>query len=159
MSRSLGASLPEDLRHALSQSDLAARLGRGLPLLTLDSDGRPHPMLCTYVEILAISAEALRVVMGATSGSARNLAERRVATLLIVEPERVVYVKCRATGAPLMAGALARFTLKVKDVLEDDALAWEGGARITSGIVYAPAPSLDTPEIQAGLALLRQDTG
>ena len=93
------------------------------------------------------------------SGSARNLAERRVATLLIVEPERVVYVKCRATGAPLMAGALARFTLKVKDVLEDDALAWEGGVRITSGIVYAPAPSLDTPEIQAALALLRQDAG
>jgi hypothetical protein len=90
MSRSLGASLPEDLRHALSQADLAARLGRGLPLLTVDSDGRPHPMLCTYVEILAISAEALRVVVGAMSGSARNLAERRVATLLIVEPVRVV---------------------------------------------------------------------
>jgi flavin reductase (DIM6/NTAB) family NADH-FMN oxidoreductase RutF len=159
MSRSLGASLPDDLRHALSQSDLAGRLGRGLPLLTLDSDGRPHPMLCTYTEVLAISAEALRVVTGATSGSARNLAERRLATLLIIEPERVAYVKCRATGAPLMAGALARFTLKVKDVLEDDALAWEGGARITSGIVYAPAPSLDTPEIQAALALLRQDAG
>ena len=58
-----------------------------------------------------------------------------------------------------MAGALARFTLKVKDVLEDSALAWEGGARITSGIVYAPAPSLDTPEIQAAHALLRQDAG
>jgi hypothetical protein len=159
MSRSLGASLPEDLRHTLSQADLAARLGRGLPLLTVDSDGRPHPMLCTYVEILAISAEALRIVVGTMSGSARNLAERRVATLLIVEPERVVYVKCRASGAPLMAGALARFTLKVKDVLEDDALAWEGGARITSGIVYTPAPSLDTPEIQAELALLRQDAG
>ena len=107
MSRSLGASLPEDLRHALSQADLAARLGRGLPLLTVDSDGRPHPMLCTYVEILAISAEALRVVVGAMSGSARNLAERRMATLLIVEPERVVYVKCRASGAPSWRGARA----------------------------------------------------
>jgi flavin reductase (DIM6/NTAB) family NADH-FMN oxidoreductase RutF len=159
MSRSLGASLPEDLRLALSQSDLAARLGHGLPLVTIDSDGRPHPMLCTYAEILAIGAEVLRVVMGSMSGSARNLAERRVATLLIVEPERVVYIKCRATGAPLMAGALARFTLKVKDVLEDDALAWEGGARITSGIVYDPAPSFDTPEIKAALALLRQDAG
>jgi flavin reductase (DIM6/NTAB) family NADH-FMN oxidoreductase RutF len=159
MSRSLGAYLPEGLRHALSQSDLAARLGRGLPLLTIDGDGRPHPMLCTYVEILAISADTLRVVVGSMSGTARNLAERRMATLLIVEPERVVYVKCRATGAPLMAGALARFTLRVKDVLEDDALAWEGGARITSGIVYDPAPSLDAPESTAALALLRQDAG
>jgi len=159
MSRSLGASLPADVCRALSQSELVSRLGRGLPLVTVDSDGRPHPMLCSYVEILAVSAEALLVVVGATSGSARNLAERRLATLLIVEPERVIYVKCRATGAPLMAGTLARFTLKVKDVLEDDALAWEGGARITSGILYTPTPSLDTPEVKATLALLQRETG
>ena len=118
MSRSLGASLPEDLRHALSQSDLAARVGRGLPFLTVDSDGRPHPMLCTYVEILADSAEKLRVVVGATSGSARNLAERRVATLLIVEPERVVYVKCRATGAPpLKRGTSAFFPARISSAI------------------------------------------
>ena len=159
MSRSLGPSLPDDVHSALSQSDLAPRLGRGLPLLTVDSDGRPHPMLCTYVEILAVAADTLRVAVGATSGTARNLAERRFATLLIVEPERVIYVKCRATGAPLMSGALARFTLKVKDVLEDDALAWEGGARITTGITYAPTPSLDTAEAKATLTLLRRETG
>lgn len=157
MSRSLGPALPEALRQALSQSDLAARLGRALPLLTVDRDGRPHPMLCTYVEVLAVSPAALRVAIGAGSGSARNLAERGAATLLIVEPERTVYVKCRAEGAPLVSGGLARFALRVEDVLEDSALEWEGGARITSGIAYTPAPSLDAPEVQATLALLRMD--
>jgi hypothetical protein len=45
----------------------------------------------------------------------------------------------------------------VEAVLEDSALDWEGPARITGGIVYAPALSLDTPEVQATLALLRRD--
>jgi flavin reductase (DIM6/NTAB) family NADH-FMN oxidoreductase RutF len=156
VSRSLGAALPDDLRQALSQADLAARLGRALPLLTVDGRGHPHPMLCTYVEVLAVSAETLRVVIGAHSGSARNLEERGAATLLIVEPEQTVYVKCRAIGAPLVAGALARFSLRVEDVLEDSAMEWEGAARITSGIVYAPVPSLDAPEVRATLELLRK---
>ena len=157
MSRSLGPALPDDLHRALSQADLASRLGRALPLLTVDADGRPHPMLCTYVEIAAERADRLRLVILADSGSARNLTARGAATLLIVEPERVVYVKARATGVPLLAGALARFTLAVEDVLEDSALAWEGGVRITSGIAYAPPLPLDTPEIAATLALLHRD--
>jgi len=156
VSRSLGAALPDDLRHDLSQSDLTARLGRALPLLTVDERGHPHPMLCTYVEILAVSAEALHLVIGAESGSARNLRTRGHATLVIAEPERVAYVKCRAAGPPLIAGDLARFVLRVEEVLEDSALAWEGGARITSGVVYAPPPSLDAPEVRAALSLLRE---
>lgn len=159
MSKSIGATLPDALVRALSQDDLAARAGRALPLLTVDEEGRPHPMLCTYAEVLAAGADLLRVVVGSASSTARNLAERRLATLLIVEPERVVYVKCRATGAPLMGGALARFSLRVKDVLEDSALEWEGGARITSGIAYAPALPLDAPQVAATLALLRRDAG
>jgi len=157
MSKSLGPALPDDLQRALSQADLPARLGRALPLLTVDADGRPHPMLCTYVEIVAAGADRLRLVIGADSGSARNLIERGAATLLIVEPERVVYIKARAAGPPLLAGALARFTLAVENVLEDSALAWEGGVRVTSGIAYAPPLPLDTPEIAATLALLHRD--
>ena len=156
MSRSLGTALPEDLRQALSQADLTARLGRVIPLVTVDGRGHPHPMLCTYVETLAASAETLIIVIGAGSGTARNLEARAVATLLIVEPDRTVYVKCRAAGAPLVDSGLARFTLRVEDVLEDSALEWEGAARITSGIVYAPVPALDTPEVKATLELLRR---
>ena len=156
MSRDLGPILPDDLRRALSQSDLAGRLGRVLPLITVDAGGHAHPMLCTYVEVRAESADTVRVVIGAASSSARNLSERRVATLLIVEPERTVYVKGRAAGAPLVEGTLARFDLRVEHVLEDSALDWEGAARITSGIVYGPVPALDAPEAQATRELLRR---
>jgi hypothetical protein len=157
MSTSLGPALPHELHRALSQADLSARLGRALPLLTVDGHGRPHPMLCTYVEIFAERADRLRLVVGAGSGTARNLIARGAATLLIVEPERVVYIKARAAGPPVVDGALARFTLAIEDVLEDSALGWEGGVRITSGIAYAPPLPLDTPELQATLRLLHRD--
>lgn len=157
--RDLGPALSPELLAALSQADLPSRLGRALPLVTVDAEGRPHPMLCSYLELLAAGPGTIRVVIGAGSGSARNLETRRAATLLIVEPERIVYVKCRATGAPLTEGVLARFTLRVEAVLEDTAAEWEGGVRITGGITYVPPPVLDTPEAQATWRLLRMEAG
>jgi hypothetical protein len=155
VSRSVGSSLPPELLRALSQSDLTARAGRALPLITVDAAGRPHPMLVSYVEVLAVDAEAIRLAVDAGGSSARNIEERAVATLLIVDAERTVYVKGRAGGPPLVAGRLARFTLRVEDVLEDSAAEWEGGARITGGIVYGPPLPLESEDVQATLAFLR----
>src|SRR5207244_2525633 len=55
MARSLGAALPARMVARLSQSDFRPLLGRALPLITLDTEGRPHPMLCSYLELLAVS--------------------------------------------------------------------------------------------------------
>jgi hypothetical protein len=155
MSRSLGPALPSDLQKRLSQQDLPRLLGRTLPLLTVDDRGRPHPMLCSYLEILAVSATAIRVAVGARSGARRNLETRGVATLLVVEPDITTYVKCRASGAPLLSGDLARFELIVEDVLEDAAAEGEVGARITGGLTYAPVPALDSDWARAVLEALR----
>ena len=157
MARSLGAILPQDLLHAFSQSDLPSRLDRALPLVTLDAEMRPHPMLCSHLEILAVDPETIRVAIAATGRSARNLAEREVATLIVVDPERTVYVKCRVAGQPSTMGALARFVLKVEDVLEDAADPSEGPVRITSGITYGPPPSLDDPRVRFTLDALRRN--
>jgi hypothetical protein len=157
VTRSRGPALPAHLQALLSQSDLPSRLDRAIPVVTLDAEGRPHPMICSYLECLAVDARTIRVVIGARSGSARNLEARQVATLLIVEPERTVYVKCRAAGRPVSEGVLACFTLGVEEVLEDAPAEWEAGARITGGITYAPAPDLTTPEAQVTLRLLRSD--
>jgi len=154
---SRGSALPARLLELLSQADLPSRLDRALPLVTLDAGGRPHPMLCSYLECRAVDSRTIRVVIGAGSGSARNLEERQVATLLIVEPERTVYVKCRAAGAPRHEAVLACFTLRVEEVLEDAPAEWEAGTRITGGITYSPPPSFDTPEVQATLRLLRSE--
>ncbi|MGH7414673.1 MAG: hypothetical protein ACREKJ_10790 [Candidatus Rokuibacteriota bacterium] len=155
MSRSLGPALPPALLSRLSQSDLASRLGRGLPFVTLADDGTLHPMLTSYLEWLAVDARTLRLAIAAQSRSARNLEARGVGTLLLVEPMLTTYIKCRAAAAPLPAGGLARFSLTVEDVVEDSATEAEGDVRITGGITYAPAPSLEEPWAQAVLAALR----
>ena len=155
MSRSLGSALPPELLARFSQTDLAAVLGRGMPFLTRAGDGTLHPMLCSYLEWLAMDARTLRLAIAAQSRSARNLEERGVGTLLVVEPGLTLYIKCRATGAPLRLGELARFDLAVEDVLEDTPTAEEGDARITSGIMYAPVPALEEPWVTAVLGALR----
>jgi hypothetical protein len=155
VSRSLGAGLPPALEKRLSQQDLPRLLGRALPLLTVDERGRPHPMLCSYLELLAVSATMIRVAVGARSSARRNLEARGAATLLIVEPDVTMYVKCRASSAPLLSGELARFELVVEEVLEDAATEGEEGARITGGLTYAPVPALDSEWARATLNVLR----
>jgi len=157
VSRSLGPALPPDLQKRLSQQDLPRLLGRALPLLTVDDRGRPHPMLCSSLELLAVSATVIRVAVGARSGARRNLEARGVATLLVVEPDVTMYVKCRTSGAPVLSGDLARFELLVEEVLEDEAAEGEAGVRITGGLTYAPVPALDSEWARAVLAALRLD--
>jgi hypothetical protein len=155
VSRSLGPALPLGLLTLLSQAELPSLLGRGLPFLTLGADGSLHPMLCSYLELLAVDARTLRLAIGEGSRSVRNLEDRRVGTLLLIEPERTVYIKCRATGPPLRLGRLARFSLTVEDVLEDSPEEAEGHVRIVGGITYAPPPSLDDAWARDVLAALR----
>lgn len=161
MTRSLGATLPPALVERFSQRDVRARLGRVLPLVTVDAEGRPHPMLVSYLEVRAHDAGTIGLVILARSRSARNLAERQTATLIVVEPDAVVYVKLRAVDGPLPVPGggqweLGYFMMAVEDVLEDAAADWEGGMRITQAAEYAPAPTLEEPWAQATLAALAQ---
>jgi len=71
VSRSLGPALPADLLAQLSQADLESQLGRAMPFVTQDADGAPHPMLCSYLEWLAVDATTLRLAIAAGSRSAR----------------------------------------------------------------------------------------
>ena len=159
MTRVTGASLSAALVERLSQHDLPQRLGLGLPLVTVDADGRPHPMLVSYLEVRAYDARTMGLVVQARSGSARNLAERQVATLMIVEPDVVVYVKLRALDGPLPVEGgepfgLGFFLLEVEEVREDAPADWEGGMRITEPVRYAPTPTLSEPWARATLAAL-----
>lgn len=161
MTRSLGPRLPPALVERFSQRDLRGHLGLGLPFVTVDADGRPHPMLLSYLELRAYDAGTVGLVIGARSRSAQNLAERQTGTLLVIEPDATAYVKLRAVDGPLpVAGApeleLGYFLLAVEEVLEDAAADWEGGMRITSALRYAPAPTLEEPWARATLASLAE---
>jgi hypothetical protein len=108
----------------------------------------------------AHDARTVGLVIQENSGSAANLVQRRVGTLVLVEPDAVVYVKLRAVDGPLPvesgeAFGLGYFLLEVEQVLEDSAADWEGGMRITGGFLYAPPPTLAEPWARATLAALR----
>src|SRR6266850_3400797 len=161
MTRSLGRSLSQPLVERLSQRDIARHLGVALPFVTVDADGRPHPMLLSYLEVRAYDTGTVGLVIGARTRSAGNLVERGSGTLLLIEPDVTVYVKLRTVDGPLdVAGAagfeLGYFLLAVEEVLEDAAADWEGGMGITSPVRYAPAPSLDEPWARATLAALAE---
>jgi hypothetical protein len=159
MTQRHGPRLPPELVDRLSQRDLRRRLGVALPFVTVDPDGRPHPMLLSYLEVRAHDPGTLGLVIGQASRSSRNLVERRAGTLLVLEPDAVIYVKARAVDGPLPVEGgepfgLGYFLLAVEDVLEDAAAAWEGGMRITSAVQYHPAPTLEEPWARVTLAAL-----
>ena len=161
MTRRLGSALTPDLVERFSQRDIAQRLGIALPFVTVDADGRPHPMLLSYLELRAYDTGTVGLVIGARTRSAGNLVERGAGTLLVIEPNTTVYVKLRIVDGPLdVADAagheLGYFLLAVEEVLEDAAADWEGGMGISSGIRYAPVPSLDEPWARATLAALAE---
>src|SRR5438093_1054305 len=62
MTRSLGRALSHDLVDRFSQRDIARRLGAALPFVTVDADGRPHPMLLSYLEIRAYDTRTVGLV-------------------------------------------------------------------------------------------------
>jgi hypothetical protein len=159
MTRSVGSALTPALVERLGQQDLVRRLGIGLPFVTVDREGRPHPMLLSYLELRAYDTRTMGLVIQAASGSARNLVEREVGTLIVVEPETIVYVKTRALDGPLPVDGgepfgLGYFLLEVEQVLEDAAADWEGGMRISQPIRYEPVPSLAEPWARATLTAL-----
>jgi hypothetical protein len=159
MSRVVGPSLSSALVDRFSQRDLRRHLGVALPVVTVDRDGRPHPMLISYLELRAYDTRTVGLVIQATSGSARNLVERQVATLIVVEPDTIVYVKLRTVDGPLpVAGGhdlgLGYFLLEVEQVIEDSAADWEAGMKVTTPTQYAPVPTLEEPWAKITLAAL-----
>jgi hypothetical protein len=159
MTRVVGSTLSPALVERLSQRDLQRRLGVGLPFVTQDARGRPHPMLVSYLELRAYDGRTLGLVIQGGSTSARNLVERGAGTLMLVEPDVIAYVMTRLLDGPLpIEGGepfgLAYFLLEVDEVREDSAADWEAGMRIVAPIRYEPAPTLAEPWARVTMAAL-----
>jgi hypothetical protein len=157
--RQASAVLSPPLVERLSQRNLRERLGVVLPFITVDADGLPHPMLLSYLEVRAYDAGTLGLVIQQHSGSARNLAHRGVGTLLVVEPDVIVYVKTRLVDGPQdvpggEAFGLGYFLLGVESVLEDAPATWEAGMGITVPSQYRPVPTLEESSARVTLAAL-----
>lgn len=148
MSARLGDHLDDALFERLSGGGLATRPEEAIVIATTDDRGRPHPALVAYGEVLAVTPALVRLVLGARSTSARNLAARGAVTLCLIASDGVAYIKAAAralTAEPsLAARGLVAFEARVEDVLVDAPAAGEA-ARLTSGITF----TADDPERQA----------
>jgi len=149
VSRHTGDRFDERLYHRLSGEDLAARAGEAILVATTDTQGRPHPALLAYGEIVALSPTVLRLAVRGDSATARNLVDRGALTLCLIDADGATYVKARArplsSAASLEAQGLVAFEAHVEDVRADAPAASEA-ARLASGITFAtddPAFSRD----------------
>ena len=139
MSRDLGAEMPAALRERLDGRDLRGVMGRAHMVVTLDAQGRPHPAMLSYGDLLATGPAELRVATYRSSGTANNLRRSGHFTLCFVDAGMAYYVKGRAEELPSMADfpKLTRFRVAVEQVLEDYSQAEiEGDARILGGISF-----------------------
>lgn len=135
MSRSLGASLPEEIFGLLDGRDLPAREGLTILLLTASAEGWPQVAMLSVGEVLATSRETLRLALWPGSGTTANLDRTTQATLMLVIEGEAVYVRAMTRRLPdlsLARGPRAAFESVVKEVLLDSV----GYAAITSGIKF-----------------------
>ena len=140
MSEPLGARLPPEILARLAAPDAGHLMGRAIQIATLDPEGRPHPALLSYGEVVATDPCTLRIATYAASRTSDNLRRRGALTLCLVEPGSVHYVKARARelpgGAPGHPG-LARFEAAVEDVLVDHPdPGREADAVIVAGVTF-----------------------
>ena len=138
MSRDLGTELPAGVLSLLDGHDLPSRLGKAILIATVDAQGRAHPALLSYGEVVALDARRMRLATYRSSGTSDNLRRSGRLTLCLIEAGAAYYVKARAVeqGTP-PAPSLARFEATVEQVLADQAREdQEPGARITRGIEF-----------------------
>lgn len=136
MARSLGSALPEALLTRFSP-DATPPAGRVVVIVTIDAAGLPHPALLADAEVLALHPRALRLAVQPNSRTAANLREPGVASLALLEPEGVHYVKLRVRDAFASGSDFACFEAEVIDVLADEPHSGETGAFLQAGLRFA----------------------
>lgn len=136
MARSLGSALPEALLTRFSP-ETTPPPGRVVVIVTVDAAGLPHPALLADAEVLALSPRALRLAVQPNSRTAANLREPGVASLALLEPEGVHYVKLRVKDAFPSGSGFACFEAEVIDVLADEPHSGEMGAFLQAGLRFA----------------------
>jgi len=148
VSRHAGDRFDERLYRRLSGEDLAAHAGEAILIATTDTQGRPHPALLTYGEIVALSPTVLRLAVRGDSATARNLVDRGALTLCLIDAGGAAYVKARArplsSEASLEAQGLVAFEAHVEDVLVDAPTTGEK-AHLASGVTF----TAEDPDAQA----------
>ena len=161
MSVRLGPKLPEDLFDRMNGEHLDQHLNKVVLLITVDEGGWPYGAILSYLEVIAPDRGTLRLAPWNNSTTTANLRRNGKVTLLVVEEGMAYYIQGTATelrremeGFP----GMAKVNVQIESILQDNALDYEGSARITTGIRFEN-PQMDAAYIERGrrvLAALRQ---
>ena len=161
MSVRLKPILPDELFNRLNGEHLEQLWNRVVLLITVDEKGWPYAAILSYLEIIAPDRNTLRLAPWNNSTTTTNLRRDGRVTLLVVEEGLAYYIQGTATelcrdleGFP----GMAKIHVRIESVLQDNALDYEGSARITTGIRFEN-PQIDAAYIERGrrvLAALRK---
>ena len=161
MSVRLEPKLPDDLFDRMNGEHLDEHLNKVVLLITVDEGGWPYAAILSYLEVIAPDRSTLRLAPWNSSTTTANLRRNGRVTLLVVEEGMAYYIQGTATelrremeGFP----GMAKVHVQIEAILQDNALDYEGSARITTGIRFEN-PQMDAAYIERGrrvLAALRQ---
>ena len=134
MPRSLGSSLPAELRTLMDGQDLVAREGLTFLLIT-GGDGWPHVAMLSVGEVYAASGSEIRLALWPGSQTTKNLTARGTALMMLIASGAAYYLRLRCTRLP-DAGVRGRpralFSSQLEEVLQDAV----DYAEITTGIGF-----------------------
>jgi hypothetical protein len=156
MSVRLQAILPEDLFERMNGEHLDRRLDKVVLLITVDEGGWPYAAMLSYLEVVAPDRSTLRLAPWNNSTTTANLRRNGKVSLLVVEEGIAYYIQGTATElCREMAGfpGMAKINIQIESIFQDNALDYEGSARITSGIRFEN-PMMDAAWVERGRRVL-----
>lgn len=146
MSQLLGKELSKELFNHLKGTDIAARAGKAIVIVTTDEQGWAHPAMLSYHEVVAKDRSSVSLAIAKTSTTAKNLRRTGKITLLVTDKGMNYYLKGTAreieesmAGVPFMS----LFQVGLEQILEDQ----EPDAVITSGVTFSRPQKKEVSEI------------
>jgi len=156
MSVRLKPELPDDLFELMNGGEISRHRNKVILLITLDEGGWPYSAILSYLEVVARDRRTLRLAPWSNSTTTGNLRREGKVALLVIEEEMAYYIQGTATElAPELTGfpGMAKIEVRIESILKDNALDYEGAARISSGIRFEN-PDLDAKRIEHGRRVL-----
>lgn len=156
MSKRLKPELPDELMDVLGGKALDRHLSKVILLITLDVNGWPYAAMLSLLETVAIDRQNIRIAPWNSSSTTANMLRNGKVALLIIDEGLAYYIQGTATEMEHeMEGhsGMAKINIKIDALLLDNALNYEGAARITTGIRFEN-PDMDAEYIERGRAVL-----
>ena len=140
MSKSLGDELNDDLWHRLNGEDLKSCADKVILIATMDDQGRPHPAMLSYFEVVAADRRNIRLATYRDSNTTENMRRNGKATISIIDERIAYYIKgsvAEVKTEMFCSPHNSKLNLQVQAVLADEAdEEFEPGAYVSSGVNY-----------------------